>query len=132
MIEINLTQGVPSSEFSQEFVQGMANRMSLSFLKYGRVMDAIGKVDEIASLEKRLQKYKETGNTEWLMDVANFAMIEFMHKGASAFRATDSHESPGLARTDGGKAQEPHTGDGGKLIEDRRVADLAWKNRTSD
>jgi hypothetical protein len=55
-------------------------------------------VDAIASLKKRLKKYEETGNTEWLVDIANFAMIEYMypqHEQAH-FRATDSHESPGL------------------------------------
>lgn len=89
-------KGAPQTEFSEQFVQGMADRMAVSYYKYGPVMDAIGKIDEIASLEKRLQKYKETGNTEWLIDVANFAMIEYMHRGAEAFRATESHESPGL------------------------------------
>lgn len=97
------------SEFNQEFIQGMANRMMVSYHKYGKVMDAIGKVDEVANIEKRVQRYKETGNTEWLMDVANFAMIEFMHKGAQAFRATDSNESPGLVYKSGEISARPHT-----------------------
>lgn len=108
-MEIKLQPGVPQSEFNQDFVQGMANRMSVSFFKYGYVADAKGKIDEVASLEKRLQKYKETGNTEWLMDIANFAMIIFMHKGAEAFRATDSHESPGLIKTDGTETSKAHS-----------------------
>ena len=86
-------------EVSKDFLQGMANRMDVSFYKYGHVMDAIGKVDEIACLLERVEKYRETGNTEWLMDAANFAMIEYMHKGAGTFRATDSNESPGLIHT---------------------------------
>jgi hypothetical protein len=89
------------SEYSQEFHQGMVNRMEVSFHKYGRVVDAKGKIDEIKSLKQRLQRYEETGNTEWLMDVANIAMIEFMHRGPEAFRATESHESPGLTYTTG-------------------------------
>ncbi len=93
-----LANGVPKSEFSPEFVQGMADRMSVSYFKYGLVADAYpARVDAIASLEKRLQKYKDTGNLEWLMDVANFAMIEFMrpkHPDAH-YRPTDSKESPG-------------------------------------
>ena len=52
------------SEFSQEFHQGMVNRMEISFHKYGKVMDAKGKVDEAAYLLKRVGKYRETGNTE--------------------------------------------------------------------
>jgi hypothetical protein len=70
---------VPASEFSDTFVQGMYDRMAVSYWKYGKVADAYpAKVDAIASLHKRLERYAETGNTEWLMDVANFAMIEFM------------------------------------------------------
>jgi hypothetical protein len=97
------------SECSLEFHQGMVNRMEVSFHKYGKVMDAEGKVDEIACLEKRVQKYKETGNTEWLMDVANFAMIEYMHRGTDAFRATSSEESPGLKYVSGEESSRPHT-----------------------
>ena len=86
------------AEVDCEFIQGMINRMIVSFYKYGAVRDAYPeKVDAIKSLEKRLSNYKESGNKEWLMDAANFAMIEFMaprHKNAH-FRATESDESPG-------------------------------------
>ena len=94
----------PPSEFSPEFVQGMANRMAVSFHKYGLVADGFPtNIDAIASLHQRLDKYAETGNTEWLMDVANFAMIEFMHprhEGAY-FAGTDSDQSPGRVRHSG-------------------------------
>lgn len=89
---------IPASEFSEKFVQGMANRMMVSYCKYGAVAEAYpARVDAIASLKKRLDKYAETGNTEWLMDVANFAMIEFMHPrhDSAHFVATDSDKSPG-------------------------------------
>lgn len=86
------------TEFDEKFIEYMRNRMIFSFHKYGPLADAYpAKVDAIASLEKRLAKYKETGNAEWLVDVCNFAMIEFMrprHPNAH-FEATDSHASPG-------------------------------------
>lgn len=85
------------SEFSEPFVQGMRDRMQVSYHKYGPVADARDKFDFIQSCKDRLKKYQETGNTEWLMDAANFAMIEFMfpsHPDAH-FRATESKESPG-------------------------------------
>jgi hypothetical protein len=100
VMKIELSVLTPS-EFSKEFHQGMVNRMEVSFHKYGYLMDAVGKIDEIKSLRQRLQRYEETGNTEWLMDVANIAMIEFMHRGPEAFRATESHESPGLTWVNG-------------------------------
>lgn len=97
-MNIKLGPTTPDTEFSESFVQGMADRMSVSYAKYGAVAEAYpSRVDAITSLEKRLEKYKQTGNTEWLMDVGNFAMIEFMrprHPDAH-YRPTDSRESPG-------------------------------------
>ena len=89
---------IPESEFSQEFIDGMKARMAVSYHKYGAVKDAYPhKVSAMKSLYDRLRRYEETGNTEWLIDAANFAMIEYMlpaHENAH-FRATDSNESPG-------------------------------------
>ena len=88
----------PPSEFSDEFVRLMKNRMAVSYHKYGAIADAYPhRVSALKSLEARLQQYHETGNTEWLVDAANFAMIEFMlpsHPDAT-FVATDSDASPG-------------------------------------
>jgi hypothetical protein len=95
---------LPASEFSEPFVQYMRNRMAVSFHKYGKVADAYPhKVDAIESLKKRLERYTETGNTEWLVDAANFAMIEFMHPRheVAHFKGTDSNESPGRITTEG-------------------------------
>jgi hypothetical protein len=96
---------VPDTEFSEKFVRGMRNRMAVSYFKYGPVASAYPhKVDAIASLRRRLDLYAATGNTEYLMDAANFAMIEFMHPrhAAAYFKATDSDGSPGRVT---------HTGD---------------------
>lgn len=94
MTDINIAE---PTEVSVEFLQGMANRMAVSFHKYGLVKDGCAVIDVLGSLEGRLAKYRETGNTEWLMDVANFAMMEFMfpkHPDAH-YRPTDSDEAPG-------------------------------------
>jgi hypothetical protein len=85
-------------EFSPDFVTKMQNRMDVSYAKYGPIRDAFPtKINAIESCEKRIDQYHKTGNTEWLVDAANFLMIEFMlpaHPKAH-FRATDSNESPG-------------------------------------
>ncbi|TIN00981.1 MAG: hypothetical protein E5Y34_11030 [Mesorhizobium sp.] len=89
---------VLKTEFSEDFVQGMRNRMVVSFYKYGPVAKGFpDKVNAITSLTDRLRKYAETGNTEFLMDAANFALIEFMHPAHpnAFFEGTDSDESPG-------------------------------------
>ena len=73
-----------SSEF---FFDGMRSRMAVSCYKYGHVVDAYPhKVDALGSIPARLDRYWKgdpargikPGNAEWLMDAANFCMIEFM------------------------------------------------------
>lgn len=101
---VALVAACPESEYSPAFLQGMVNRMAVSFHKYGAVEDAYpDRVDAIASLQMRLERFAEDGNTEWLIDVANFAMIEFMHPRhpAAHFVATDSAASPGRMTASG-------------------------------
>lgn len=72
--------------------------MEVSFHKYGPLKNAYPhKVDALKSLLLRIEKYRETGNTEFLIDAANFAMIEFMRPSVkdAKFVATDSNASPG-------------------------------------
>jgi len=88
----------PESEIDFDFLQGMANRMSVSYYKYGPAAEGYPhRVSALASLEERINAYVATLNKEYLIDVANFAMLEFMHpslKGAH-FSPTDSDGSPG-------------------------------------
>lgn len=91
-------------ERTKLFMQGMMNRLTFSHQKYGSIHDSFPKhrtgIDQIGP---RLQKYVETGNTEWLLDVANYALIEFMCPSVEGahFRATGSEESPGAVNVDG-------------------------------
>lgn len=95
---MSLPANVPDSEFSEQFVAFMKNRMALSYFKYGSVTQVFPKlVDAMLTAEKYITLYKETGNKERLVDAANYLMIEFMHpKHENAhFEATDSSSSPG-------------------------------------
>jgi hypothetical protein len=96
--ELLLRMIAPDTEYSLQFLQGMLDRMTVSFYKYGPVVEGYPtRVDAVQSLQMRLERYAETGNTEFLIDAANFAMIEFMrprHPEAH-FKPTDSSESPG-------------------------------------
>lgn len=91
------------SEVSVEFLQGMADRMATSMYKYGPWALNAGSEDIRAQVSLRWQCYEHTGNTEWLMDVANLAMMEFMRPQhpAAFFKATSAEESPGLITIDG-------------------------------
>lgn len=87
-------------EYSDYFDELRKNRVKVSFYKYGPAKEnfSTGNVLAIPTLERCLQKYKDTGNTEYLCDLANYAMFEFMypqHQKAH-FRATDSSESAGI------------------------------------
>lgn len=83
------------TEYSEHFDSIRKKMMITSYYKYGPLAEnyKIQKtINAIGSLEKRLQKYKETGNTEFLADIANFAMIEFMHPQhpLAHYKPTDS------------------------------------------
>ena len=78
-MELKAARNVPVSEWSALFMQKMMNGMGMSFFKYGPVRDNYpDPVDAVASLENALVGYKRTGNLDFLVDVANYAMIEHM------------------------------------------------------
>lgn len=114
------TEGIRNQETSRRFHDLMDAAMMVSYYKYGAVAEAYpDRVDALESLKLRLKFYFEgkrnpdageagepeflvaPGNVEYLVDVANFAMIEFMFpKHSSAYyKATDSHGSPGRVPT---------------------------------
>ena len=75
-------QNMSYSEESAWLDRVRQNMMVVSYYKYGPLKDNYGKykcIDALGSLKKRLDKYRETGNTEFLADAMNFAMIEFMN-----------------------------------------------------
>jgi hypothetical protein len=93
-------------DYSDEFDSLRKNSIIQSHYKYGWMSDTYPELaDAFGSLEKRVEMYRQTGNADWLVDIANFAMIEFMHPKHPLhhFRRTGSDESPGL---DGVSAKE--------------------------
>lgn len=87
------------SEYSTRFDEVRKNLIKQSFYKYGpaAINFQRGYVDAIGSLKRCLEKFEETGNTEYLADVANYAMFRFMYPQTKEFFAyTDSGESAGV------------------------------------
>lgn len=88
-------QKILKTEYSEKFDEIRQNMMIMSYYKYGPLKDNYGNykcMNAIENLKIRLQKYIDTGNTEYLADVANFAMIEFMNpqiEGAQ-YKPTDN------------------------------------------
>ena len=78
---MSMKQDIESTEYSRDFDKKRLNAIKVSYHKYGPAKEnfASGRVDAIASLRKKLSAYEKTGNTDYLVDVANYAMFEFMY-----------------------------------------------------
>jgi hypothetical protein len=86
------------------FLQGMMNRMGFSYHKYGSIHDNFPhRRHGVENALQRIEMYQKDGNLEWLIDAANYLLIENLvpsHSGAH-FKATTSEESPGAVNQDG-------------------------------
>ena len=84
-------EAILKTEYSERFDEIRKNMMAASYFKYGPMRENYGKfkcMDALENIEKRIAKYKETCNTEFLADVANFAMIEFMYPSVEGAKYT--------------------------------------------
>ena len=87
-------------DFSAEFVAKMKNAILTSHYKYGWMSKTYPELAQAYKcIRERLDLYEKTHNTEYLVDIANFAMIEYKHPAFpdSCYTPTDSDKSPGLA-----------------------------------
>ena len=88
------------NDWSPQFDALAKNRVQVSHYKYGsaRKNFSTGNVDALATMERCVQKYRDTGNTEYLVDARNYLMFEFMYPQipGAHFRATDDSESAGV------------------------------------
>ncbi len=70
------------SEWSDEFEALMRARLLQGAFRYGLFAEPQKRpTDRIASMRKRIDRYEQTGNLEALVDVANFALTEFVRSG---------------------------------------------------
>jgi hypothetical protein len=89
------------TEWSSRFEGLMRNRLIMGALRYGRLR-APGKpqYDRVGSMIRRLSQYRERGNMELLVDVANLCLLEFeeCHHPLKHFRSVDGDEREGVRR----------------------------------
>ena len=57
-----------------DFVQKMANRLMIGFYRYGPVNK---RQNYLKRLKRSIEHYDRTGNTEFLLDAANYCWLEF-------------------------------------------------------
>jgi hypothetical protein len=107
--------GVPVTEFDPKFVTRMVSAMMVSFHKYGRVAQAYPlKFNAADDVRARMSKYRASGNKHFLVDAANFAMIEAMHPAPernAVWGTNDASDSPGRTTASGHRlVQEDNDG----------------------
>ena len=66
------------TEWSASFENLMRGRLAMGAMRYG-TMESQRRMKRsfLGALRKRLRQYVETGNSEFLVDVANAALLEF-------------------------------------------------------
>ena len=75
------------------FIEHMTNAMMMSAFKYGKVNEYASNV-ALDKMQKELQMFMEDGNTEHMVNIANYAMIRYMFpKEGECYKSTDSDKS---------------------------------------
>lgn len=77
----NIIDAILETEYSQDFDNKRKARMIVGFHEYGpiKLNYENGFINAQQSMENCLYLYNKTGNKKYLIDMANFAMIEFMY-----------------------------------------------------
>lgn len=65
------------SKFSKKFVEMMQNRLNIGTFRYGEALLNADKF--IPYMKTKIKLFIETGNDELLVDIANYAMLEFRY-----------------------------------------------------
>ena len=69
--------------FSIKFLQGMLNRVAVGLFRYGDSTRETGPPKRwVRRMELELKKYRDTANTEHLINLANYAMLEYEEPGS--------------------------------------------------
>lgn len=96
----DMREEILKRDFSETFVNKMKNAIEMSYYKYGYTNKTYPELAQAYKcIKQRLELYEKTHNMEYLVDVANFAMLEFLYPAFSdaKYTPTDSDKSPGLA-----------------------------------
>lgn len=87
-------------DFSEEFINKMRNAMEMSYYKYGHAKKTYPELAQANKcIQERLNLYLKTHNKDYLVDIANFALLEFKYPEFedAKYEPGDSDQSPGLA-----------------------------------
>ena len=84
------------SEWSTTFEGYMRNRLLMGAMRYGTLAEKRKrkiKWDLMGAIESKIKLHHETGNDEYLVDIANYCLLEFEvgDHPKKHFRALDNH-----------------------------------------
>lgn len=101
-IKFQWSRSVPyKGRISPPFIQMMLNRMCFGWFRYERqpyIGNSLRHRQGVNRIKEKLKAYERTGNQEFLADIANYAMIEFM---------SPSHPKAHLESADQGRQERP-------------------------
>lgn len=85
-------------KWSKRFIRLMRNRLEMGYLRYGvtNKRPDLKKYDFVGAIRTKLELYVQTGNTEYLVDIGNYSMLEFKnpnHLNAHFFAGDAIEES---------------------------------------
>ncbi len=66
-----------TTQWCDRFEDLCRNRMAFGSFRYGNYKKRTKPMGYVDNIKLRIARYEKDGNTEWLLDVANLAMIEF-------------------------------------------------------
>ncbi len=70
---------IGDSRLDARFIELMKTRLMVGHFRYGLKVGQGMRYDTVGAILARAALYQETGNTEYLVDLANFCMLEFQH-----------------------------------------------------
>lgn len=88
---VNL-EDLMQTEWNAEFENLMRNRLLMGALRYGLMKDPEkAKYNYLEAMEDKIKQYRITGNDELLVDIGNYALLEFTlgRHPNKHFKATD-------------------------------------------
>lgn len=88
----DLTQ-IKQENVDDTFIEHMTNAMIMSAFKYGKVNEYASNA-ALDKMQQELSMFIEDGNTEHMVNIANYAMIRYMFpKEGESYHGTDSDKS---------------------------------------
>jgi hypothetical protein len=72
-----LMDEVMATTWDTNFLELMQNRLYMGRLRYGSKKTGGARYNYTKSVAEKIRLYEETGNTELLVDIANYCMLEF-------------------------------------------------------